>query len=145
MVRKLTVLFLSLVLLCGCSFGKKTDEEPAESVGPLMIEVWGPAETERLVQGTLDQFAADHNVEIRYVPEASETIRDSILTDIASSGDVFLLPEAAAEDLVTAGALYDFGGGTFTMPAGGDYVIAVNAKRSEAETAAKLAESLKLS
>ena len=145
MVRKLTVLFLSLVLLCGCSLGKKTEEGPAESAGPITVEVWGPAEAEALVRGTLDQFASENGIEIRYVAEADATMRDSILTDIAAAGDVFLLTEAAVEDLKSAGALYDFGGGSYTIPAAEGYVIAVNARRSAAETAVKLAEALKQS
>jgi hypothetical protein len=79
--------------------------------------------------------------------EAVNTVRDTVLADVATAADVFLISQADAEVLKEAQAVLPWQDGSYYRSMKESFgtetglVIAVNAETAETEWAMKLAEA----
>lgn len=146
MKRRLGITILTGWLLVGCgSFAK---EEPTPEPTSVQLIVWGPEHITHYLQEKANTFSEDHSSEdlqIVIEAEAGDTIRDTVLTNVAGAADVILLPAGDADVLSEAQALLPLEDGSYYQrPAGipeEELVIAVTAETREAEWALRLAEA----
>lgn len=147
MIRKrLGIAILAVWMLAGCSSSAK--EESAPEPKTIQLTVWGPEHTLTHLQEKADAFSSEHSAEdlqIVIEAEAAETIRDTVLTDVAGAADVILVPAGEADVLTDAKALQPFEDGSYYLRPAETFeeelVIAVTADTREPEWAVRLAEA----
>ena len=148
MKKQLGIAFLVIGLLTGCGTGGKQEAEPQPPV--VRLTVWGPQEAQTWLTDRSSVFMDEHpeaDLTVAIESEAVNTVRDTVLADVATAADVFLISQADAEVLKEAQALLPWQDGSYYRSMKESFgtetglVIAVNAETAETEWAMKLAEA----